>query len=253
MRWLCLKNKKYLLATDLDGTFVGDEEALERLLRFFDSSPDEVALVYVTGRHLSSAQSLLKAEGLPTPDLLITDVGASIYHSVELVEDLYWKECMQKDWQADKIVEIAANFPMLSRQELPDDRRISFTVEESLEAVNEFKKALVDASIAHTFIFSSNRDIDVLPLGAGKGNALEYALDRYAMKGVQLLIAGDSGNDRDMLSLGHPSVIVGNAQPELLEMEPCETLFRANKNCAGGIHEAWLHFYGDKDGRESFA
>lgn len=251
MRWLCLKNKKYLLATDLDGTFVGDEKALERLLQFFDSSPDEVALVYVTGRHLSSAQSLMKSEGLPTPDLLITDVGTSIYHSEELVEDLYWKERMQKDWQPDKIRDTAADFPVLGRQELPDDRRISFTLEESLEAVDAFKKALADASIAHTFIFSSNRDIDVLPIGAGKGNALEYALERYAMEGVQLLIAGDSGNDRDMLSLGHPSVIVGNAQPELLEMEPCETLFHANKNCAGGIHEAWLHFYGDGNRRDS--
>jgi sucrose-phosphate synthase len=193
----------------------------------------------------------MAGEGLPTPDLLITDVGTSIYHSEELVEDVYWKERMQKDWQPNKILEIAANFPMLDRQELPDDRRISFTVSESFQAVNEFKKALVDSSIAHTFIFSSNRDIDVLPLGAGKGNALEYALDRYALEGVQMLIAGDSGNDREMLSLGHPSVIVGNAQPELLEMEPHENLFRANENCAGGIHEAWLHFYGDQ--RESLA
>ena len=74
-----MENKKYLLATDLDGTFVGDQEALEKLLRFFDDSPDEVALVYVTGRHLSSARSLIAKEGLPTPDMLITDVGTSIY------------------------------------------------------------------------------------------------------------------------------------------------------------------------------
>lgn len=245
MRWSYVENKKYLLATDLDGTFVGDEEALGRLLQFFDGSPDEVALVYVTGRHLYSARSLMAEEELPLPDLLITDVGTSIYHSEELTEDLDWKECMQRDWQPGKIVEIAANFPMLRRQELPGDRRVSFTVDENLAAVDEFKEALREQAIAHSFIFSSNRDIDVLPWGAGKGNAIEYALKQYAMRGVQLLIAGDSGNDRDMLSLGHPSVIVGNAQPELLEMEPCKTLFIANENCAGGIHEAWLHFYGE--------
>lgn len=241
-----MENKKRLLATDLDGTFVGDEKALGKLLRFFDGSPEEVALVYVTGRHLSSAQSLMAEEGLPMPDLLITDVGTSIYHGDGLSEDLEWKARMQESWQPDKIAKIAADFPALKRQELPDDRRVSFTVSEDVETVNEFKKALADKGIAHTFIFSSNRDIDVLPLGAGKGNALEYALERYAMDGVQLLIAGDSGNDREMLSLGHPSVIVGNAQPELLEMEPCENLYRANENCAGGIHEAWLHFYGDR-------
>ncbi|WP_252501643.1 HAD-IIB family hydrolase [Sporosarcina sp. Marseille-Q4943] len=246
-----MKNKKYLLATDLDGTFVGDKEALGRLLQFFDNSPDEVGLVYVTGRHLSSAQSLIPEEGLPIPDLLIADVGTSIYQSDELVEDPDWKARMQIDWQPDKIAEIAASFPSLKRQKLPDARRVSFTVSEDIGSVNEFKKTLEDEEVAHTFIFSSNRDIDVLPFGAGKGNALEYVLERYAMDGVRLLIAGDSGNDRDMLSLGYPSVIVGNAQPELLEMEPCENLFRAKQNCAGGIHEAWVHFYGDR--RESLA
>lgn len=247
MRWLCLKSKKHLLATDLDGTFVGDKEALEHLLKFFNDTSDEVALVYVTGRHLSSVQSLMAEEELPKPDLLITDVGTSIYRGSE--EDLGWKARMQADWQPAEIVGISTAFPTLKRQELPDDRRISFTVSDDLGSVYEFKDALEDQAIAHTFVFSSNRDIDILPHGAGKGNALEYALGRYAMDGVKPLIAGDSGNDRDMLSLGHPAVIVGNAQPELLEMEPCENLFWANENCAGGIHEAWLHFYGDR--RES--
>ena len=35
-----MENKKYLLATDLDGTFIGDTEALDKLLRFFDDSPN---------------------------------------------------------------------------------------------------------------------------------------------------------------------------------------------------------------------
>ncbi|HEX5564860.1 MAG TPA: HAD-IIB family hydrolase [Sporosarcina sp.] len=242
-----MENKKYLLATDLDGTFVGDKDALGRLLQFFDGSPDEVALVYVTGRHLSSARLLMAEEGLPMPDLLITDVGTAIYRDVE--EDLDWKARMQADWQPGMVAEIAASIPSLKKQKLPDDRRVSFTVSDDIGAVNEFKKALEDRAIAHSFVFSSNRDIDILPSGAGKGNALEYALGRYAMEDVKLLIAGDSGNDRDMLSLGHPSVIVGNAQPELRELEPCENLFWANANCAGGIYEAWLHFYGNR--RES--
>ena len=130
-----MENKKYMLATDLDGTFVGDTEALGRLLHFFDESPDEVALVYVTGRHLSSVQSLMLEEGLPEPDLLITDVGTSIYKSEGLQEDLHWKASMQKDWQPGKIAEIAAAYPSLERQKLPDDRRVSFTLSGDLGAV----------------------------------------------------------------------------------------------------------------------
>ncbi len=245
MRWFCLKNKKYLLATDLDGTFVGDEEALGRLLRFFDEAAFEVTLVYVTGRHLASARLLMAEEELPIPDLLITDVGTSIYQSNGR-EDVDWRACMRQDWQPDEITRIATSFSALKRQELPDDRRVSFTVSGNSAVADEFRMALDSQRLAHTFIFSSNRDIDVLPRNASKGKALEYVLDQYAMEDVQLLVAGDSGNDMDMLSLGHPSVIVGNAQPELLEIEPFENLFHATANCAGGIHEAWLHFYGNR-------
>lgn len=240
-----MENKRYWLATDLDGTFVGDSDALGKLLYFFEEAAYEVALVYVTGRHLASAQLLMEEERLPIPDLLITDVGTSIYQS-DGQEDADWRASMLQDWQPDEIAEIAASFSTLKRQQLPDDRRVSFTVTKDLGEVDKFRKALNSHGLPHSFIFSSNRDIDVLPGSAGKGKALEYALDQYAADDIQLLIAGDSGNDMDMLSLGHPSVIVGNAQPELLNMKPCENLFFANEHCAGGIHEAWLHFYGDQ-------
>lgn len=68
--------KKYVLATDLDGTFVGDADAFQELCRFFDSLPYTVDFVYLTGRHVDSALSLIHQEGLPFPQVLVTDVGA---------------------------------------------------------------------------------------------------------------------------------------------------------------------------------
>ena len=49
----------HLLATDLDGTLVGDKSSLQALLDFYGSQTYEVSLVYITGRHYQSALSLI--------------------------------------------------------------------------------------------------------------------------------------------------------------------------------------------------
>lgn len=56
---------------------------------------------------------------------------------------------------------------------------------------------------------------------------------------VQVLIAaGGSGNDSKLLTLGHPSVIVGNAHPELQCLEETSYVYKAKHKYAAGIKEA---------------
>lgn len=43
------------------------------------------------------------------------------------------------------------------------------------------------------------RSIDVLPINAGKGNAAEYLRTKLGVSPEQTIVAGDSGNDADML------------------------------------------------------
>lgn len=236
----------HMLATDLDGTLVGEEDGLKQLINYYENLPYEVALVYITGRHLESAISLIKSENLSMPKLLVTDVGTSIYEGSNKQADPEWQEKMMKDWKPHLIRELATNFPQIRLQQLPDDRRVSFEIEadNNSAVVGKFKNALDAAGIAHKFIFSSGRDIDILPIGSGKGEALRYIVEKYADCDTSILVAGDSGNDLEMLTLGYPSVIVANAREELLEIDEHPKLFRATKNCAGGIHEAWNHFYG---------
>lgn len=241
-----MKNKIYMLATDLDGTLVGDKEELHKLLQYFEKAIYDVALVYITGRHFNSALSLIKSEALPMPDVLISDVGTSIYTTKNLVEDKEWTKKMQLDWQPRLVEELASSISTLIKQSLPNTSRISFTTQSGEATVLQLEKELMKNNVSHKLIFSSNRDLDILPKYSGKGQALAYVLDTYANKDVNVLVAGDSGNDLEMLSLGHPSVVVGNAQAELASVEAQPQLYRASRNCAGGIHEAWLHFYDTK-------
>jgi sucrose-6-phosphatase len=234
----------YMLATDLDGTLVGDVGALKELLKFFESLPYKVDIVYITGRHYDSALSLIDSERLPLPSILVTDVGTIIYSGHELLPDSKWEQKIMKNWNPQSIREIAMQIPGISLQSLPNDRRVSFYVNDSKDA-SILRQKLKESGRPHTFVFSSGRDVDVLPEGAGKGKALQYVVEEYTSEQANILVAGDSGNDLDMLTLGYPAVIVGNAQKELLDVKS-DNIYNATKACAGGIQQAWKHYYGSK-------
>lgn len=236
-----MKNKSHLLATDLDNTLVGNDAATRDLFLHFRHLPYDVALVYITGRHFYSALQLIKERQLPMPDVLVTDVGTSIYEIPHAKEDVKWCTYLNEDWQPEAILQVASRFPSLVRQSLPHQKRISFYTS-SVEVVKEFEQCLKEQQIPHRLIYSSHRDVDVLPVSSGKGQALAYILENYAAPHVKLLIAGDSGNDEAMLSLGYPSVIVGNAGEDLAHMTHPD-LYRAKEHYAAGIIEAWTHFY----------
>lgn len=235
---------KHILATDLDGTLVGDPQELQHLLKFYQQQAFEITLIYITGRYYESALSLIRQEKLPIPDLLVTDVGTSIHFGEDLSKDLEWASRMQDSWMPEEIDEIAASVQGMTKQPFPLENRRSYFVED-FPPVKELQNKLHSFGIPHKLIFSGGRDVDVLPSASGKGQALEYIFKKYGIEDAKVLVAGDSGNDLEMLTLGFPSVIVGNAQPELLETPDHPQIFRATRPCAGGIHEAWLHFYGE--------
>ena len=237
-----MNDATHLLATDLDGTLVGDRKGLDRLLGFYDVQEYDVSLIYITGRHYQSAMSLIKEENLPLPEVLITDVGTEIHHGPALEKDQDWENKMLHQWQPETIDKLAASIDGLKKQDLPVSNRCSFYADSS-ETVLVFEQRLAAAGIPHKLIFSGGRDLDILPADSGKGSALQYILKKFNAHEAKMLVAGDSGNDKEMLTLGFPSVIVGNAQPELLESPESPMIFRASKVCAGGIQEAWNHFH----------
>ncbi|HZW51558.1 MAG TPA: HAD family hydrolase, partial [Rudaea sp.] len=68
---------RFLLATDLDGTFLaGSASARRRLYRLIQRHPG-ISLAWVTGRGLESVMPLLNDHALPRPDYIICDVGAT--------------------------------------------------------------------------------------------------------------------------------------------------------------------------------
>jgi hydroxymethylpyrimidine pyrophosphatase-like HAD family hydrolase len=90
-------------------------------------------------------------------------------------------------------------------------------------------------------VYSSSRDLDILPKYANKGNALEWLLKHLQISGFETLVAGDSGNDSAMFLIpGVRGIVVENAQPELVEATLGLPCYRAQSICADGVLEGLL-------------
>lgn len=237
--------QKYLLATDLDGTLVGDTRAKNQLFQYFKQHETAIQLVYITRRQVESAQQLIKKENLPLPDVLICDVGSSIYVPLrqnQLVEDYEWANKTQENWFPQEIIDIVEEQSLQLQCNIPHAKRISIMISDECELKNICQQ-LTQTNLTYQFIYSSGKYLDILPQNSGKANALSFVLKKYYENEYNVLVAGGSANDLEMLAIGYPSVIVGNAEKELQTIKNTPVLYKAKGHYAEGIKEAWDFFY----------
>lgn len=77
-----LADKTFVLATDLDGTFLGGTDAQRRALYdWIEDHRDTVGLIFVTGRDPEFIMDLCGSGTAPWPDYAVGDVGTTIARS----------------------------------------------------------------------------------------------------------------------------------------------------------------------------
>ena len=159
-----------ILATDLDGTFLGGKSLHKQQLYRLIRKDKSICLIFVTGRGLETVIPLLNDPIIPNPDFIICDVGATIVngHTLEAIEPL--QNEIEKNWPGRiKVLECLKDLPGLQYQEVPQQRRCSFYTDD--ENINENVKNKV-AEIDCDVIYSAGKFLDVLPKGVNKGSTL---------------------------------------------------------------------------------
>jgi len=99
-------------------------------------------------------------------------------------------------------------------------------------------------------VYSSDRDLDVLPATANKGSAVAHLAEHWQIEPANVIVAGDSGNDATMFHHNFRGIIVANAKPELLAIDD-PNAYRASGQFAAGVLEGLNHWL--QRGRESFS
>lgn len=225
-----------MLATDLDGTFLGGRQADRlSLYRALRASPD-MQLVFVTGRGAESVLPLLSDPLVPDPDYIIADVGATVLHGDgrRPVTPLQWE--LSTRWIGmDPILQALHDVPSLVRQQVPQERRCSYLLEDA-RLLDEIRARLAHLEV--DVLYSADRYLDVLPRGISKGDTLRRLAAHLGVPDEQVVVAGDTLNDLSLFETGYRGVVVGHAEPALLEATAGRPLVHhATAPGAGGILE----------------
>ena len=262
-----------VLATDLDGTLAhGTAAARERLMAALRSAGD-ATLIYVTGRSVAAAGSLVARTPLPEPDVLIADVGTSVLHGlgpgrVDAVE-----EEIRRRWPgSDRVRDRLEGLDALTEQDVVAPRRVSYWIEpvrrrekpgapdadpyaargpgdptlgaeaetiarDVAERVRERLEGLeVDV------VVSANVFLDVLPRGVDKGTTLRRVLAWLGAEEGACVVAGDSLNDLALFETGLRGIVVGNCEPGLRRsVAGLGSVYQARGEGVVGILEGLRH------------
>ena len=235
-----------LLVCDIDNTLLGDSDALASLIETLAQSKGRVGFGVATGRQIDSTIKILKEWGAPEPDLFITSVGSEIHYGHRMVEDDLWRRHIEYRWQPNEVKKIVKKFPGLKLQSATEQRahKISFDVNpRKMPSIREISAKLRQHDLHVKLIYSHEAYLDVLPIRASKGLALRHIAIKWGIEPERILVAGDSGNDEEMLKGNTLGVVVGNYSKELNKLKGRERIYFADGCYAWGVVEG-LQYYG---------
>lgn len=260
-----MSRRRLLLCTDMDRTLIPNGLAAESQFarqRFsnFVAAP-EVMLVYVTGRDQQLVVQAIADYNLPLPDYAITDVGTKIYKITgtqwQVLDD--WTQHIDGDWRGKSILDLqpllaAITGLTLQENERQNQHKLSYYVDLQRDKkiiLNRIEACFGELGIATNLIWSIDDEtsqglLDILPLSANKLHAITFLQQRLRYGLDEILFAGDSGNDLDVLDSRIPSVLVANASDEVRDAVQKSTDDRGNSSalyCANGQYLAMNGHY----------
>lgn len=237
-----------LFSADLDGTLLGNPESTHRFKTAWESLDQDTRplLVYNSGRLIDDLRRFIDDGSLPRGDYWIGGVGTQVFDvkAGRMLDEL--RGHLAEGWDQAKVQEITGRYPGVRPQpeQYQHEFKSSWFLERATPAIiRELKRLLTEAGVKVTLVYSSSRDLDVLPRNATKGGALRWLCERLAIPLDAVLVAGDTGNDASMFRLpGVRGIIVENALPELYEATVDVPTYSSREILAEGILDGLCHY-----------
>lgn len=237
-----MKPANLVLATDLDGTFLGGSDAERRVLYDHLSRREDATVIFVTGRDIDFIAELIKTPGMPRPRYIVGDIGTSVFDGETLQPVAELEEHISLAWNGagERVKAMLAAEPGLKLQDTPFRYRVSYDYDPA--QLSPWSVAKVEAA-GFDCLLSADRFFDVLPKGVSKGTTLTRLVERLEIDREVVLVAGDTMNDLSLFQAGFKGVAVGNSEPRLARsVERMRNVYSSRLPGAAGIADAIRHF-----------
>ena len=241
-----LRYRDRAIFSDLDQNLIGNPGALQRFVEVMRENRKCVTFGIATGRRIDSALALMKKQGIPAPDVLISSLGTRIHYGQSLDEDDYWANHIDHDWNPQQVRRAVAELPGLTPQ--PKQEQTPFKLSyyydpQTAPSVEDIIALLRQKDLTVNVMSSFGQFLDIVPSRASKGQALRYVSQRLSIPLENILAVGGSGSDEDMMRGNTLAVVVANRHhEELSQLVDQERIYFASRPHASGILEAIDHY-----------
>jgi len=235
-----------MVATDMDGTFIGDDHAMHAL--WDDLEVAGITLTFSTGRHIPAIEAFYAnhhEDRRATACVCMVGTEVWFLDGDEYRQDPGWSDYISDAWDKHAVESILRELPGAHIQdaEWQSPFKASYFLEEDVDTgPAHIEQRLDELGLRAKVIYSAGRFLDLLPHRSGKGGAVRYLAGQLGMD--EVVVAGDTGNDLDMMraELGFSCIAVGNATEELAAVREPQ-IYHADAPYAVGIREG-LEYYG---------
>lgn len=238
-----------LLICDIDNTLVGCAEGIN-VFRQWRREQERLTFGVATGRSFHSALSILEQQDAPRPQVMVTSVGSEIHHldanGTTYTQDRAWRDHISWGWDRDGVRTVLAGVSDILPQAPLEQRphKLSYFSDGSPDIVRRIRTRLEAAGSLCSIVHSHGRYLDILPLRASKGSAVDYVRRLYGLAPEAVVVAGDSGNDIEMLRTMPQAIIVANFSDGLASHPQLRHSYLARGTHALGVIEGYHHFLG---------
>lgn len=239
-----------LFITDIDGTLLHEgtgtnQPGLDLLKERLARRQGRFLWGVATGRRLELIRQAFATHQLPDPDVIIASVGTEIHLDLQGTQpDTGWQAHLDHRWDAAAVRSTVSAVPGLTPQKPASQGRfkVSFEVDGRTFQKDQLMAALGSLCPDVNVFITRGTHLDVLPRRASKWHAIEFFCTRQGIPLSQLVVAGDSGNDLDMLARSPRGIVVGNHSSELIPLRGHAEAYFSPHPATLGILDGLDHF-----------
>lgn len=238
-----LAKAKQFIISDLDGTLIEGNKAdgLQELKQWIVDHKEQVVFGVASGRNREITEQAFANYDLPNPDVLICSAGSEIYYTKKFIPDNGWESHIDYQWKRNELQKELSKFPGIRLQEAAAQWRfkLSYYVDDNFDEddMANLYKFLDDRKLRTKILLTDNKYLDLLPFRASKGNAVRYLSYKWKVPLEHFITAGNSGNDKDMLTGKTKGIVVANYSPELEELRNNKFIYFTKYPLAKGVLE----------------